>query len=664
MSTPVTRTSGTVAYWSVLALALVIASTVQPVAHVGDRAAAFSRLAQQAQAQGAVPVIVRLAVPGIDDLTAASVAVPLHDVGVAQAAHRVAADAALRQAIDEVTARLAAAIPPSSYTVNRRYASLPFLALRASPEALAALQASPLVAGIEADELLTLEPPTPVSPTVEAADVPTLNGTVDLVGAATAWSWGYTGAGWYVAVLDTGIRRTHQFFSGKTIVEACFARGADGAAGAGDCPNGQSTQTGAGSAVHYASSFDGYDHGTHVAGIAAGNAGSLAGVAKDANIVAVQVFSKFAASDCDDDSPCVRTWTSDQLAGLDWVYSNRGAYRIASVNMSLGGGKYSSACDSDSRKAAVDNLRAAGIATVIASGNDGYCGYVGAPACISSAITVGATTDSDAETDFNNWHATLQRVFAPGSQIYSATGGSDTSYSSWNGTSMATPHVAGAWALLKQVVSNGSVTDFDRALRDNGIPVTSVCDSRHTTIPRIRVDRAISSLVRYRLTLQSTAFGTTDPAPGTHYYAPGSTITITPQPQTYAAFVNWSGDASGTTYPLQLLMDRDKSVTANFRYISRPNASVEQVLNRSVSQVEYINVLRWGSNPANQGINITRFRIYRVIGNDRESTPLFEAPFDQSEYLHRNQVLGQGRYEIVAVTYDNRESEPARVSVQ
>jgi hypothetical protein len=111
-------------------------------------------------------------------------------------------------------------------------------------------------------------------------------------------------------------------------------------------------------------------------------------------------------------------------------------------------------------------------------------------------------------------------------------------------------------------------------------------------------------------------------------------------------------------------MDRDKTVTANFRYISRPNASVEQVLNRSVSQLEYINVLRWGSNPANQGINITRFRIYRVIGNDRESTPLFEAPFDQSEYLHRNQVLGQGRYEIVAVTYDNREGEPARVSVQ
>ena len=78
---------------------------------------------------------------------------------------------------------------------------------------------------------------------MEATDLPQLDGTVNLVGAATAWSWGFTGSGWYVAILDTGIRSTHQFFAGKSIVEACFAKGADGVGGAGDCPNGQSTQT-------------------------------------------------------------------------------------------------------------------------------------------------------------------------------------------------------------------------------------------------------------------------------------------------------------------------------------------------------------------------------------------------------------------------------------
>ena len=109
-------------------------------------------------------------------------------------------------------------------------------------------------------------------------------------------------------------------------------------------------------------------------------------------------------------------------------------------------------------QAAIDNLRSVGIATAIATGNDEWCGYVSSPACISSSVAVGASSDSDVEAIFNNWHPTMQRLFAPGVSIYSSIGDSDTSYGDKSGTSMATPHVAGAWALIKQAIPAGSVT--------------------------------------------------------------------------------------------------------------------------------------------------------------------------------------------------------------
>lgn len=291
-----------------------------------------------------------------------------------------------------------------------------------------------------------------------------------------------------MGILDTGIRSTHEMFAGKTIVEACFS--ADSA-----CPNGSTEMYGSGAAAHYYG-YTGYDHGTHVAGIAAGNSGTIFGVAKNADIVAVQVFSPFTGSICGSSSTCVLSYPSDQLKGLEYIYSIRGSYNIAAANMSLGGGKYASYCDTDPRKAAIDNLRAVGISTVISSGNEGYCGYVGSPACISSAVTVGATNDADVETSFNNWSATLLDFFAPGYQIYSATGASNSSYGTKSGTSMAAPHVTGAWALLKQYKATGTVTEFFGALNSTGLSVTTICPGIYNPDykPRIQVDAALESL--------------------------------------------------------------------------------------------------------------------------------------------------------------------------
>ncbi len=71
----------------------------------------------------------------------------------------------------------------------------------------------------------------------------------------------------------------------------------------------------------------------------------------------------------------------------------------------------------------------------------------------------------------------MQKLFAPGVSIYSSTGDSDNSYESWDGTSMATPHVAGAWALIKQAIPGGSVTDILTALQSTGESINTTCSS-------------------------------------------------------------------------------------------------------------------------------------------------------------------------------------------
>ncbi len=658
MSMPVSRKAGA-AIGTLLCVAFLLAlSSFHTAAQSQKNTPEFDRLTQKAWREGSVGVIVQLDVPGITELTAASARMPTVGASQVTARARDAADGILRSAITASTEAVVSELQGTAYTENRRYDSIPFVALRASAQAISALQASPHVLGIEEDVLTTLEPATSSSATPKAqADAPQLNNTVNIIGASTAWSWGFTGQGWYVAIVDTGIRKTHQFFTGKSVVEACFSLGGDGVGPAGDCPNGSTSMTGPGSAVHYPSSYEGFDHGTHVAGIATGNYGSLAGVAKNADIIAIQVFSKFSDG-------TVKSYESDQLAGLNYLYSIRGSYRVASANMSLGGGAYSTACDSKSQKAAIDNLRAAGIATAIATGNDGTCGTIGSPGCISSAIAVGSSTDSDGESDFNNWSATLQKLFAPGSQIYSSTGVSDTSYASWNGTSMATPHVAGAWALLKSVMATGSVNDFLAALRNTGVPITSVCDARRTPIPRIRVDLAIASLPRFTLTIQATPFGTTDPAPGAWGYAPGSQITVTAYPSTYADFVAWTGAASGSTNPLTVVVDANKTIVANFQYIFAPSATGQHLVNRSFSQMEYINDLKWQPSSSNAGLNVVMYRIYVQNGGTWSKLADVPATGSSLEYLHRKAPAGATQYAIAAITSNSREGAPAMITVQ
>ncbi len=335
---------------------------------------------------------------------------------------------------------------------------------------------------------------------------PTLDG-VSRIGAPSLWDLygldqGYDGTGVTVAVLDTGVDKNHPFLNGAVVSEACYSTNSTNVESL--CPGGVTHSTAPGSALPYGSPpgtglcpSGQCDHGTHVAGIIAGRRnipGSpvAGGVAPGADLVAIQVFSLFTSTaDCGSSAPCVRAYTSDIMKGLERVYALREVYTISSVNMSFGGGSYSSNCDTDPTKPIIDSLRSGGVASVISSGNNGSCGSLTAPACISSAVSVGATDvdayNNDIVAGYSN-SASFLILLAPGSNITSSVPTIyPDPYQTWSGTSMAAPHVSGAWALMKQAKPGATVDDVLAAFTSTG---PSVTDSKCTgvTNKRIKLD--------------------------------------------------------------------------------------------------------------------------------------------------------------------------------
>ncbi len=366
------------------------------------------------------------------------------------------------------------------------FETIPFLVIDADAGLLRQMSGDAQITSIEED----------------VAEPPTLAESTQVVNAQAAWTSGYTGAGWAVAVLDAGVMKAHSFLAGKVVSEACYSQTVGNSVTV--CPGGVSQSTDPDSGVNCDPAVNGCAHGTHVAGIAAGTSPTFSGVAKGANIVAIQVFSRFDnATNCGSTPvPCVLSYVSDQIRGLERVLALSGSMNIASVNMSLGGGQNSSYCDAaqSARKAAIDNLRSVNIATIVASGNSGYSNAMGAPACISTAFSVGSTGDgsSGATVDLvvsSSNSASFLNFLAPGRWITSSVavpGGSTTTFQDYSGTSMATPHIAGAWAILKQRKPTASIAEIANALSSTGLMVN---DTRNNIVkPRINVNNALGSM--------------------------------------------------------------------------------------------------------------------------------------------------------------------------
>jgi len=391
----------------------------------------------------------------------------------------------LKNAINKSAYNILSKLRGSLYSTRYVYETIPYMALSVNYQTMQKLKSIKAITKVYKDNITRLPKYNVIN--TNNLSKPLLNDSIEIIGADTAWGYGLTGKNWYIAVLDTGIRTSHEMFKGKTIIEQCYSANKD-------CPNGKSEMSGKGAAAHYYEHSDahGYDHGSHVSGIAAGNNGKdLFGVAKDANIIAVQVFSYFPSENA------VMSWDSDQLKGLEFVYKLRTKYNIASINMSLGSKEtYSKYCDNNSLKPIIDNLKAVGIATVIASGNSSACNGLSNPACISSAVSVDGSSKYDQEYSFGNWSNTMLDLIAPGNNIKSVVARDDTSYGVKSGTSMAAPHVTGAWALLKQYNQRFKVDEILKKLKDNGVQISqkSSCANFTVTKPRIDLSTTVSKL--------------------------------------------------------------------------------------------------------------------------------------------------------------------------
>jgi subtilisin len=400
--------------------------------------------------------------------------------------------AAQRQDIADKQNRVLARLDSKAHRVARRFSSVPLVALEVESDALSELEgAGELVGRVVVDDVVYAS----------------LGDSVPIVQGDRLWAQGFDGTGQVVAVLDTGVSSSHPFLQGKVVEEACYSSTVPPKSTT-LCPNGQEEQVGPGSGVNCSLSLFGCDHGTHVAGIAAGNGSSagksFSGVAKGASVMAIQVFSRFNRfQDCGGFfAPCVAGWASDVIAGLERVYLLRDQHDFASANLSLGEGLFSSNCDGEPYKPIIDNLRSVGIATVAASGNDGSSNALTSPGCISTAVSVASTTKSDGVSFFSNV-APFLSLFAPGDQILSSVPGGG--YASNSGTSMATPHVAGAWAALKQAAPAASVDEILASLQQSGKPIT---DLRNGVVkPRIRLLAALAGLMPGTPFLETVAPG-------------------------------------------------------------------------------------------------------------------------------------------------------------
>jgi subtilisin family serine protease len=293
-------------------------------------------------------------------------------------------------------------------------AALPGFAADLPVQAVEALRRNPNVAYVEPDQTVELfgggTEPAPPSWGLDRVDQRALP-------LSASYTWSTSGAGVSVYIIDTGIRTTHQDFGGRAVWDFNAVKGNNN-------PN-----------------TDCMGHGTHVAGTVGG---TTYGVAKGVSLHAVKVL------DCTGSGRW--SWV---IAGIDWVTAH--AAKPAVANMSLGGDYYQAAND------AVAGSVASGVTYAIAAGNSTTDACTFSPASEPTVLTVGATTKLDAQASYSNFGPCVD-LYAPGSFILSDWNWSDTAAVYLSGTSMATPHVAGAAALYLETHPAASPAEVSAAI--------------------------------------------------------------------------------------------------------------------------------------------------------------------------------------------------------
>ncbi|GAA0381096.1 MULTISPECIES: S8 family peptidase [Micromonospora] len=337
--------------------------------------------------------------------TTAAVAAPTGEIRGAGASNAISGSYLVVLRSDAVgtagSSAARAAVPDRASTLVKRYggsvsdvfsAALTGFSAKMTAAQAARLAANPAVEYVEQDQKITLAA-TQSNPTWGLDRIDQRN-----LPLSRSFTYPNTATNVRAYIIDTGIRTTHNDFGGRATW---------------------------GTNTVDSNNTDCNGHGTHVAGTVGG---STYGVAKGVRLIAVKVLNCSGSGS-----------TTGVVNGVNWVTAN--AVKPAVANMSLGGGA-STTIDN-----AVANSIRAGISYAVAAGNSSAnaCNY--SPARVSTAITVGSTTNTDARSSFSNFGSCVH-IFAPGTSITSDWHTSNTATNTISGTSMASPHVAGAAALV------------------------------------------------------------------------------------------------------------------------------------------------------------------------------------------------------------------------
>ena len=462
------------------------------------------------------------------------------------------------------------AIPESE--VLEDYSHLPMRTLHLrSLAALAALETHPHIRAVYPNSLMQR---------VQAA----APGLVQIDQPAVA-AVGYTGSGTTVAVIDDGIDITNSAF-GCTAV---------------------ATPAGCKVVVNQnfvASPGTEISHGTNVAAI-------VASVAPSTNIAMLNVFTATGASN------------SSIISAINWAIANRSTYNIAAINMSLGdSGHYTSACTANSYVTPVANARAAGVSVVAAAGNSAYVSSVftpglPVPACTPGVISVGAvynanvggllwgtspyqctdyTTQLDQVVCFSQSTANLT-LLAPGAII---TAGGIT----MGGTSQASPHVAGAVAVLRAAFPSESLATTLTRLTSSGVPIT---DTRNgVATPRVALDVAAQPANDTFGARQSVS-GSTGSTSGVNILASLGTDTSVPSAAgTAPVWWTWTAPATGqvtlstagSNFPTQLAVFAGSSLSTLQLVSSAANVSASDSSSQLLFEAQAGKTYQWAVGSA------------------------------------------------------------------
>ena len=359
--------------------------------------------------------------------------------------------------------------------------------------AVEALRSDPRVAYIEQDQLVHFvtvqsNPPSWGLDRIDQRPLP----------LSYSYTYNQTGTGVDAYIIDCGILLSHTDFGGRAV-------------------------TGVDEIIPGGLAIDGNGHGTHVAGTVGG---SSYGVAKGVKLIAVRVLDNSGSGT-----------TSGVIAGIDWVTNDHTTHPHPAVaNMSLGGGASTSLDD------AVRRSIAGGVTYCVAAGNSSADASRYSPARVTEAVTVGATDINDVFAYFSNYGSVVD-ISAPGVDITSDWNTSNTATNTISGTSMATPHVAGAAALYLEANPAATPAAVQSALKSNGTPNTI------TGIPGGTVNLLLYSVV------------TTGPPPP----APAAPVLSLPTDASTGISTNptlsWNASATADSYGVQVSTVSDFGTT-------------------------------------------------------------------------------------------------------